>query len=215
MKVAAKIITWLSLPLFIPVVALLMVLYAPVNPLDFSELVLFQIPQKVKAILLLIFTLFYIVAPGISFLGLQRMKVISTVEMEERKERNLPLVIMLLYGTMLFFLLRQSDPQNLLPEAIYAIVVSGVCLNFTALIVNYWFKISLHTAGTGFLFGFVFWFSQQHAPPLIYTLETILFCAFLVFSARWMVGKHSVLELVSGFLIASTQTWFICHIFYG
>ena len=100
-KTLAHIFSWLFLPLLMPFYGLYLSLYIPSEELSLSGKGMYQIPLDLKGQLLIIFFLFSALAPGISFYLLHKRKIISTIDIEDSKERNFPLLIMFAYCMVL------------------------------------------------------------------------------------------------------------------
>jgi len=105
MKFLSHLFSWVFLPLFMPSYGILISLFVPAFSSDLEMTSLYFAPTASKWALFTIFFLFSVVAPGVSFILLHRFKVISTIDIERQGERSLPLVIMLVYSLVLFFLL--------------------------------------------------------------------------------------------------------------
>jgi hypothetical protein len=106
MNKVALVISWLFLPLFAPVYALLITMYT-VNfePDAFQENCLFVlIPEQKKAVLSLFF-IFSFVGPAISVILLRFSGQISTVMMDKRSERIVPSIMTNLFGISLLSIL--------------------------------------------------------------------------------------------------------------
>lgn len=167
---------------------------------------LYFAPVESKWALFTIFFLFSVVAPGVSFVLLHRFKVISTIDIERQGERSLPLVIMLVYSLVLFFLLVYKAGEGALPRYFYALPLSGVAVTSIFLLINRWIKISLHGAGAGILLGFLIVFTRaQDHFSLVWVLSALL-AAGLTMAARLYLRKHTPLEVYTGFTLALLLT---------
>jgi membrane-associated phospholipid phosphatase len=142
------------------------------------------------------------VAPGVSFILLHRFKVISTIDIERQGERSLPLVIMLVYSLVLFFLLVYKAGAGTLPRYFYALPLSGVAVTSIFLLINRWIKISLHGAGAGILLGFLIIFTRAQDAFSIWWVLSALLAAGLTMAARLYLQKHTSLEVYTGFIFA-------------
>ena len=114
-------ISWAFLPLFIPVIALAITLYIPSEEKNLSHPSLYQLDEDFKDQIIFLFLVFGTLAPGVSFLLMFRRKLISTIEMDDRKERVVPLLIIFSYCLILFLLFFIRAPGGVLPKYIYAI----------------------------------------------------------------------------------------------
>lgn len=206
MKFLSHFFSWVFLPLLMPSYGILISLFVPAYSTDLEMTSLYFAPIESKWALFTIFFLFSVVAPGVSFVLLHRFKVISTIDIERQGERSLPLVIMLVYSLVLFFLLVYKAGEGTLPRYFYALPLSGVAVTSIFLLINRWIKISLHGAGAGILLGFLIVFTRaQDHLSLVWVLSALL-AAGLTMAARLYLRKHTPLEVYTGFMLALLLT---------
>lgn len=202
MKFLAHLFSWVFLPLLMPTYGILISLFVPAYSSDINMTSLYFAPLSSKWALFTIFLLFSVVAPGVSFVLLHRFKVISTIDIERQGERSLPLVIMLVYSLVLFFLLVYKAGAGNLPRYYYALPLSGVAVTSIFLLINRWIKISLHGAGAGILLGFLIIFTRAQEQFSLGWVMAAIFAAGLTMSARLYLKKHTPLEVYTGFIFA-------------
>jgi len=212
-KTLAHIFSWLFLPLLMPFYCLYLSLYIPSEELSLSGKGMYQIPLDLKGQLLIIFFLFSALAPGISFYLLHKRKIISTIDIEDSKERNFPLLIMFAYCMVLFTLFIFKAPNNILPKYFYALPLSGAIVTTLFMIINRWIKISLHGGGAGILVGYlaIFMLENDGFPILFFAFAII--ASGLCLSSRLFLQRHTPLEVYSGWSLALIIT-FICCSYY-
>lgn len=202
MKFLAHFFSWVFLPLLMPSYGILISLFVPAYSTNIEMTSLYFAPIESKWALFTIFFLFSLVAPGVSFILLHRFKVISTIDVERQGERSLPLVIMLVYSLVLFFLLVYKAGAGTLPRYFYALPLSGVAVTSIFLLINRWIKISLHGAGAGILLGFLIIFTRAQDAFSIWWILSALLAAGLTMAARLYLQKHTSLEVYTGFIFA-------------
>lgn len=202
MKYIAHFFSWVFLPLLMPSYGILISLFVPAYSTNIEMTSLYFAPIESKWALFTIFFLFSVVAPGVSFILLHRFKVISTIDIERQGERSLPLVIMLVYSLVLFFLLVYKAGAGTLPRYFYALPLSGVAVTSIFLLINRWIKISLHGAGAGILLGFLIIFTRAQDTFSIWWVLSALLAAGLTMAARLYLRKHTSLEVYTGFVFA-------------
>ena len=202
MKYLAHFFSWVFLPLLMPSYGILISLFVPAYSTNIEMTSLYYAPIESKWALFTIFFLFSVVAPGVSFILLHRFKVISTIDIERQGERSLPLVIMLVYSLVLFFLLVYKAGAGTLPRYFYALPLSGVAVTSIFLLINRWIKISLHGAGAGILLGFLIIFTPAQDAFSIWWVLSALLAAGLTMAARLYLRKHTSLEVYTGFVFA-------------
>jgi len=206
----AHIFSWLFLPLLMPFYGLYLSLYIPSKAVSLSSLNMYQLPEELKGQLLTIFFLFSALAPGISFYLLHKRKIISTIDIEDSKERNFPLLIMFAYCMVLFTLFIFKAPNNILPKYFYSLPLSGAIVTAVFMLINRWIKISLHAGGAGILVGYlsIFMFETIGFPIFFFIIAII--ASGLTLSARLFLQRHTPLEVYSGWSLALIITFICC-----
>lgn len=211
MRQLAKAISWIFLPLFMPIYGLLLTFYIPSQEFDISKPSMFEMTDGLKAQILFLFLVFVTIAPGVSFVLMYKRGLLSSVEMEERKERLFPLFIMLSYCILLFFLFWKKAPNYFLPVYIYILPLTGGIVALICMILTTRFKISLHAAGTGIFVGYLCAFaSNQIEFHSSIILLGILFSG-CVLSARLYLNKHTPNQVYLGWGLAFLATY-LCMI---
>lgn len=209
----AHIISWIFLPLFLPVYGLIISLYITSEEKIISNPSLYELPSDLKYQLLILFFIFGVVAPGISFILLYRRQIISTIEMDNRKERFVPLFIVFTYCIILFFLFYLKAPNTILPIYIYSLPLTGAIIALVFLVINFWTKISLHAAGAGILTGYLYAFFA-HQLVIEYRLILIAFIiSGILMSSRLFLKKHTPFQVYLGWVIAFIIA-FYCNFHY-
>jgi membrane-associated phospholipid phosphatase len=212
-KTLAHIFSWLFLPLLMPFYGLYLSLYIPSEEFSLSGQAMYQIPIELKSQLLIIFFIFSALAPGISFYLLHKRKIISTIDIEDSKERNFPLLIMFAYCLVLFTLFIFKAPNNILPKYLYALPLSGAIVTAVFMFINRWVKISLHGGGAGILVGYLSVFMLENSGFSILFFAIAIIASGLCLSSRLFLQRHTPLEVYSGWLLALIIT-FICCSYY-
>ncbi|MDG1350413.1 MAG: phosphatase PAP2 family protein [Crocinitomicaceae bacterium] len=208
MQILSKVVSWVFLPLFMPFYGLLLTLYIPSQEANISNPSLFGLPGDLKTQILFLFLVFTALAPGMSFVLMYRRGLLSSVEMDERKERLFPLFIMLSYCILLFFLFWKKAPDYLLPIYIYSLPLTGALVALVFILITSNYKISLHAAGAGILTGYLFAFggNQMIFNPGVIFIGILT--SGLILSARLYLNKHTPNQVYSGWIIAFIVTYF-------
>ena len=211
--ILAHLFSWVFLPLFMPTYGILLTMYIPSTPNDLSQVSMYLLLPEMKTRLFLLFFLFSAVAPGLSFLALHQKKVISTIDIENQRERNIPLLVMMAYSLVLFLLFFVKAPEAALPIAFYALPLSGFIVTAIFMGINRWIKISLHAGGAGILVGFLFAFYLEQQSFATWILPVTILASGLTISARLYLNKHRPIEVYTGWTLAALITFFT-HYFY-
>lgn len=184
----AKIISIIFHPLFIPVYGMIIIFSAPT---------LFgYLPFTVKKLLLLIVLINNVLLP-VSLLPFFRYKnLISSWTINNRIERNIPLIISsILYSLTSFIIFRLP-----IPVFLKSFILSVFILSVILTLINFWWKISLHSTGVGALISLVIILAFKMYTPLVWYLISVIIIAGIVLSSRLRLNTHSPLQVWLGFL---------------
>jgi membrane-associated phospholipid phosphatase len=155
------------------------------------------------------FFIFSVLAPGLSFLLLHKKKIISTIDMENQRERNIPMILMLSFCLVLYFLFIIKAQNNILPKYVYALPLSGVFVTVTYTFINRWIKISLHAGGAGILTGFLLAYASAQVEFEMWILIAAILASGLTLTARLYLKKHTQLEVYTGWSLAVLLTFLV------
>jgi len=212
MKLASQIISWVFMPLLMPIYALLLVMFIPSN-IDFiqNSQCMYAMDFQFKKAFLYMFLIFCVLAPGVSFLILKRRGIVASLQMEERKERYIPIAVMFVYCLVLFFYINYLINVNrlIVPKFLTMLPLSGALVTAVFIIINRWKKISIHAAASGILVGFVLAYILQQIEYQLWVFTISLLVSGLVMSARLYLQKHTFSEVIIGWLIGSFITFVI------
>ncbi len=210
MEVLAKVISWVFLPLFIPLYVLLLVMYVPSNQDYFyNHDCLYLLDPARKWGLIYMFAVFCTIAPGASYIALYRTRIISTIEIDERRERSIPIAIMFFYCAALYAVFMAKLGPNLVSKFVLDLPLSGAVVTAVFFVLNRWKKVSIHSGAVGIASGFVLAYILQHAEYRLWMFTVTLVVSGLVMSARIYLGKHTLFEAVAGWFTGSLITFVI------
>ncbi len=206
-RILAHFFSWIFLPLFMPSYGILLTMYVASLPKDLTHASMFLLTPEMKTRLLLLFFLFSAAAPGLSFLALHQKKVISTIDIENQRERNIPLLVMMAYSLVLFLLFFFKAPDHVLPIAFYALPLAGLLVTSIYMAINKWIKISLHAGGAGILVGFLFAYYLEQQQFNRWILPAAIFASGLTIASRLYLNKHRPIEVYTGWTLAVIITF--------
>jgi hypothetical protein len=185
---AARIVSITFHPLLIPVYGLLVIFFAPT--------LFWYLPFRVKEILFFIFLINNVLIPLSLMPFLRYRNIISSWLIEERHERIIPLlVVSLLYSITSFIMYRLQ-----IPVFVKAYTYSLAILSVVLLIINFSWKISLHSAGAGAVTALIFVLSFKMGVQLPVQTASILLLSGAVMSARLKMQSHEPKEVYVGFI---------------
>jgi hypothetical protein len=185
---AAKIISISFNPLLMPVYGLLVIFFAPT--------LFWYLPLRVKEILFFIFLINNVLIPVSLLPFLRYRNLISSWVMEERSERVVPLVIVtLLYSVTSYIMFKLQ-----IPVFVKAYTYSLALLAVVLLIINLYWKISLHSAAGGAMTALIFVLSVKMGVPLPLQTAVVLILSGIVMSARLKLNTHEPKQVYGGFI---------------
>lgn len=211
MNKISQIISWVFLPFSMPIYALLIAFYVESYSFKSFNYNLWILNEEAKSALLSIFFVFTIIAPGLSYIALRKQNIISSIEMDERKERFIPISIMLLYCLALFILMYFKLNSSEFPKIIYLFPLSGAISALLMLGINNFMKISLHACGSGIFLGFLLAYFGHLSFYNFYIIPLSIILCGIILSARFYLQKHNIIELASGFFTGGLTTFFFCY----
>ena len=141
--------------------------------------------------------------PFITFIFLKKVKLISDYNISRKEERIKPLLISSFYFLLGFLLLSYSNSKAIIQGLMFC-----YCLNtiFTAIITKFW-KISLHAISiAGPLTAL--WINGLNYPI------TMLLIIIVVCLSRFILGAHTLPQVIAGASFAFILTYFELQILF-
>ncbi len=134
----SRILSYILHPLLIPTLVTAALLMRP-------ELYTLVLPVSLKIRFLLVVFVFTTVIPAAGVLLLLRVNAIYSVQLQDRAERTLPLLIASTSFMVMLYLLKTTN----IPPLFLYVLYSATFALLTGLLVNLAYKISLHTLAWG------------------------------------------------------------------
>src|SRR5690606_10151287 len=161
MRGVYQVISWLFMPLTMPLFALLIVFYTP-SGINFSTLgnSLYFLEPASKRFFFNSFGLFGFIFPIVSIVIMRLSKQVESLELDLQRQRFIPLFLVGCYALMLTVLLWKFNAQVPISKHFFGLALSGVMVAFVFMLINLKTKISLHAGGVGMLLGFLFSYYQ-------------------------------------------------------
>jgi len=188
----ARIISALFHPLLLPTYALLLLF----STNFYFVLVL---PSQYKYLILGFVFITTFILPSVMIFILLKADMINSLQMENSRERTLPLFIVSGFFFATFYFLREA-PQS----TIFNLFMLGATiLVLLSLLINYVTKISVHMVALGGLFGTFTGLAMSFHQDIIYIIFLIILVAGLTGFARLKLKAHSPMQVYLGFLLGS------------
>jgi hypothetical protein len=185
---AARIISKIFNPLFMPFYGLLIIFTAPT---------LFgYLPVNVKRIILFIVLVNNVLIPLSLFPYYKYRNIITTWTLENRRERFIPLLITsILYSVTSIIVYRFQIPMFL-----KSFLFASSFMVIAVTIINFFWKISIHAVSAGSLMALVLILAFRMSSPLYWYLVTVIIAGGLVLASRLRLNMSSPSQVWIGFL---------------
>lgn len=197
MKDFLRVVAVVFHPLFMP-------LYGGLIAMFFVGYIYFAIDPKIKDFLLIVMAV-NIVAPAISLGTMVSRKIITDIQISDKRERFIPFLLMLFYYGVTYMLLRYKLGSGYLPADMYSMFFGVICSLVIALIVSPKFKISIHTLGASGVLGATCAFSHMYQFNDTFNeyfwISVLAGILGLVGASRIYTGHHTLKEVLLGSLV--------------
>lgn len=138
------------------------------------------------------------VLPATSIYWFKRMGLIENIELTNRRDRPVPmLVTAAIYGGLSYFLMTKNPAFS----QIGIILAFMATIVFIGAVVSVFWQISAHAAGLGGVIGGVMVVSKIYGSPLLPVVLGAILIAGLVISARLRLNAHNNAQVIAGFLL--------------
>ena len=174
-------------PLFVPFYVMLLLVAGPTQ--------LSYFPTSVKFYLLWVTALYTAVIPLLSVGLLRSMGRITSLAIDDRRERILPLVI----GIVCYLLCAATVARIPSAMIVRKFMLAGACCELFCLAVTLYWKISLHLATQGAVAAFLILLTFGNAGNLTGALAVAVLCAGALASARLWLGCHTIRQIAAGY----------------
>lgn len=192
MKAIAHIISYIFHPLFLPLYAIIFLMWC--NPYYYSKL-----GSPLSNVILANVVINTVILPLIVLLGLKKSKLLDDFNLEKRKQRAVPFIAVLFFffWTFIVFLKKDFFPIGLTPVMLGAVLaIAG------AYVVNIlYFKISLHATGVGAFVAIVLFATSTSLYALNWVLVAAILLGGIIGVSRLVLNVHTTKEVNSGYIL--------------
>lgn len=197
----AHFLSWVLVPMFMPVFGI--ILCFGLTILNFTNF-------GTRLAFTAITAAFNIVAPMIVILLLKRFGFIKDVGLNEQKERLVPYLVCIvcLVGTAIFMYFKGA------PVWLAMFFFGGAAAGVVEVIINKWWKISVHAAGIAGIVALLLYLLQfQFTLPATRTwLLITIGAAGLLGSARIWLGRHTLWQVLAGYAVGFCAVYFLMFV---
>ncbi len=187
--IAAKVISYVFHPLFIPGYVFLFLTYW--FPYEFAGLTEFQMKLKT-------FSIFWMTAffPAFAVFLLWKLKLgVNNVFLRTQKERIIPFFITMFFYWWMFYLSKNMTDQ---PEVLKFFFCGMFISTAIGVVINNFIKISLHAMGVGGMLAALILFSLYYQTSLAIPISIGLLITGIVCTSRFIAGSHTNTEMYIG-----------------
>lgn len=195
LNIIAKIISGVVHPMLMPLFGTWVLINLPSGFSSENE-------PALRLYILLTVALCTLVLPSISIGILKFSGKIKSVSLNDQSDRRLPFIFTGIFYTLCYVqILRIPMAAAYFPYSmIYPLMLGATISVVLALLVNHWFKISIHMMAVGGVCGSVITISLLTGLPLTNLIIALLAMAGLTGFARLQLNAHTPAQVYTGFL---------------
>jgi membrane-associated phospholipid phosphatase len=212
MKIASNFISWLFVPLLTPVYGMLLAMFVPSSEdAYYQSYNLYELFDEQKWSILYSYFFFCTIVPAIAMLYLKNRGVISSIEIDERKERIIPILVMFM-SCLGLYIMFQFLPSNVtISKHIFSYPLAGVITTAVLFIMTLWRKVSLHASGVGIMSGFIVAYGGLQDHFDFWIIPGCILVSGVVMSARLYLHKHTLSEVTIGWFTGAIITFSVSY----
>jgi len=191
LTIPAKIVSYVFHPLFIPTYVFIFLMYQV--PYEFAGITDYQLKLR-------LFSIFWLTAffPAFAVFLLWRLKFSESIFLRTQKERIVPYIITMFFYWWMYYLSRNfSDQPGVLKFFYMGIFIATVL----GLILNNYYKISLHAMGVGGAMAAIILFAMYYQVPLGVSISIATLITGVVCTSRFLVSDHTNKEIYAGLFV--------------
>lgn len=193
-------------PILMPFLGLYLLFSIETMPVSYNTKdALFFFPDQAKTYIYLIIGILTILAPLLSMVIMYYNKIITSMHLANREERVYPFILVVFYYFLAYYYVRFQIPEELKHQALLGFSFGILVLFVACFILNFYTKVSIHSAGVFGLAGTLLAYSQTQLPPIgeynatnLFLVVYLLVVAGLVSGGRLFLKAHDVSEVIWG-----------------
>lgn len=186
--IGARVISTVLQPLLMPLYALLIILNA-------NSYMALLVPAKVKFFLLITVTFCTMVIPALTLGLLNALGMLEDLRMTIRRERVLPLgIILVTYGLCAYIIYTRTTADL----AFIAVMAAIACILLALILTPFW-KISLHMIGIGGVYALLLFLGMAEPADFTGAMIVATLLVGLLAASRLYLGRHTPAQVAAGF----------------
>ena len=195
----AKFISVLFHPLIMPTYGVLLLF----NFVD--AYFVYTINETARTFILSIIFLNTFLLPVGLILYLLRTKRITDIQVSNREERWLPIILTTLFYVTTYYLLDEFGMNRI----VMLMLGAGILSIIAAFFINLVWKISMHMVGLGGLAGVFYGMAQMLNVPVVLLLLALILTGGIVGYARLVLKQHTLNQLLVGAVLGFVVSYLV------
>ena len=187
MRIASHIISIIFNPILMPTIGIFLIFN--------TETHLSLIPYQAKQTIIIFIFVTTAILPMSILPLLYQFKVIKSLQLENARERVIPMLITAFFYYMGFLLLKKLG----IPILINKFFLASILSILIASIVSYFWKISIHTLAIGGVTGVLTALSLKFGIDMLPLITLALLASGLTASARLYLSSHKPTQIYTGY----------------
>ncbi len=186
--VAARLLSFVFRPYYMPTVGFVAL---------FTFTYLRVLPLFYKLTMVAMVYVFTVLLPRLCIYVYRKLNGWAPVQLRLRERRAIPYILFILsYIACLQLMFRLH-----MSRCMYGIIVSAMLIQTVCVVVNVWWKISMHSAGAGGIIGALLAYSELFMFNPVWWLCATILISGVVGTARMLLRQHSLAQVVAGTLV--------------
>ena len=191
---AAQLISWVLHPLLLPTFTLAILLYV-------TPITILSIQNDARWLLVLVIFILTFLAPITGIMIFYTSGSVKNHDFQEVKDNKIPFIVVLVFYLLATLLFGINNTFNKLPFLLIFTGAITFCLLLTTLI-NFFWKISIHSVGIGGLLGCLFGLSYRFSDErFLYPIVIIITLSGILMSAQLYLNTHTPWQIFVGSIL--------------
>lgn len=200
MKTLANIISYIFHPVFMPTIGMYIFLKYGIFIAFTNTYIGFV------SVVLFVFTC---LLPLFTIMTLKMLKMVTSIHLPTHRERRFPILASACYFLLAYYLIKSVHVVAIIDY----IMACGVFTLIAVLIINFYYKLSIHMAAIGSLTGMLAAVPKITGADLFYFIAGAFLVSGLVGYARLKLKAHSNGEVAVGFITGFLTQYLLLSIF--
>ncbi len=185
----ARLVSAVFHPLFMPGIAIIILFAIP-------SYVAFSVSAQAQRLIIIIVFINTCIAPLLAILFLKRIGLISSVLLDIRTDRIIPVLISILFYLFTYYLFRQAK----LPSVLNYFIVGATMVTLAGFVITFYWKISIHMMSIGGFTGFLIALSILLRYDMPFLIISSLLVSGILGTARIKLNAHNPPQVYTGFI---------------